>query len=93
MCVNFEQFERGHRGRTVDCSGGADLREVADAAQKAVRDIVVGGQPYGLDVLPDGSLITILHRDNALVRVAPNGALTANVFLGSGGAYTIALPH
>jgi YVTN family beta-propeller protein len=59
----------------------------------AVRSIVVGGQPFDVRFTPQGDLLTILHRDNALVRFDPSGKITANVFLGSGGAYSIALPH
>ena len=56
--------------------------------------IEVGGQPFDVEWLHDGSAaIVILHRDNALVRVDPEGRVSAPLFLGSGGAYTIAIPH
>ncbi|HTV91580.1 MAG TPA: beta-propeller fold lactonase family protein, partial [Verrucomicrobiae bacterium] len=56
--------------------------------------ITVGGQPFDVEWLRDGSgAIAILHRDNALVRIDRDGHVTSSLFLGSGGAYTIALPH
>jgi predicted alpha-1,2-mannosidase len=59
----------------------------------APRSIVVGGQPFDVRFTPQGDLLTILHRDNALVRFDPSGKITNTIFLGSGGAYSIALPH
>ena len=57
-------------------------------------DITVGGQPFDVEWLHDGSAaIAILHRDNALVRIDRDGHVSAPLFLGSGGAYTIAIPH
>ena len=62
-----------------------------NAAEPAVN---VGGQPFDVEWLHDGSAaIVILHRDNALVRIDRSGRVSAPLFLGSGGAYTIALPH
>ena len=60
----------------------------------AKPDITVGGQPFDVEWLHDGSAaIAILHRDNALVRIDREGHVSAPLFLGSGGAYTIAIPH
>jgi predicted alpha-1,2-mannosidase len=60
----------------------------------AKADITVGGQPFDVEWLHDGSAaIAILHRDNALVHIDRDGHTTAPLFLGSGGAYTISLPH
>ncbi|MGB6986507.1 MAG: GH92 family glycosyl hydrolase [Candidatus Aquilonibacter sp.] len=57
-------------------------------------DITVGGQPFDVEWLHDGSAaLAILHRDNALVRIDRDGRASAPLFLGSGGAYTISLPH
>ncbi|MGD0967051.1 MAG: GH92 family glycosyl hydrolase [Candidatus Aquilonibacter sp.] len=56
--------------------------------------IAVGGQPFDVEWLRDGSAaIVILHRDNGLVRIDREGHVSAPLFLGSGGAYTIAIPH
>jgi YVTN family beta-propeller protein len=56
--------------------------------------ITVGGQPFDVEWLHDGSAaIVILHRDNGLVRIDREGHVSAPLFLGSGGAYTIAIPH
>ncbi|HVA28015.1 MAG TPA: GH92 family glycosyl hydrolase [Candidatus Baltobacteraceae bacterium] len=60
---------------------------------KAIRSIVVGGQPFDVRFTPQGDLVTILHQDNALVRFDASGKITTTIFLGSGGAYSIALPH
>ncbi|HTZ54743.1 MAG TPA: GH92 family glycosyl hydrolase [Candidatus Acidoferrum sp.] len=60
----------------------------------AKPDITVGGQPFDVEWLHDGSAaIAILHRGNALVRIDRDGHASAPLFLGSGGAYTISLPH
>jgi predicted alpha-1,2-mannosidase len=60
----------------------------------AKPDITVGGQPFDVEWLHDGSAaVAILHRDNALVRIDRDGHASAPLFLGSGGAYTISLPH
>ena len=57
-------------------------------------DITVGGQPFDVEWLHDGSAaIAILHRGNALVRIDRDGHTSTPLFLGSGGAYTISLPH
>lgn len=64
------------------------------ATNAAKPDITVGGQPFDVEWLRDGSAaLAILHRDNALVRIDSNGRVTSSLFLGSGGAYTIAIPH
>jgi predicted alpha-1,2-mannosidase len=56
--------------------------------------ITVGGQPFDVEWTRDGSAAyVILHRGNALVRVDRDGRASAPLFLGSGGAYTIAIPH
>ena len=61
---------------------------------RALPDITVGGQPFDVEWLRDGSAaLVILRRDNALVRVDRSGRVGTPLFLGSGGAYTIALPH
>ena len=60
----------------------------------AKPDITVGGQPFDVEWLRDGSAaLVILHRDNALVSIDRDGRVTAPLFLGSGGAYTIAVPR
>jgi predicted alpha-1,2-mannosidase len=60
----------------------------------AQPDITVGGQPFDVEWLHDGSAaVAILHRGNALVRIDRDGHVAAPLFLGSGGAYTISLPH
>ncbi len=66
-----------------------------DLTTNAARpDITVGGQPFDVEWLHDGSAaIAILHRGNALVRIDRDGHTSAPLFLGSGGAYTISLPH
>jgi predicted alpha-1,2-mannosidase len=66
-----------------------------DLTTDAVKpDITVGGQPFDVEWLRDGSAaIAILHRGNALVRIDRDGHTSAPLFLGSGGAYTISLPH
>ena len=57
-------------------------------------DVTVGGQPFDVEWLHDGSAaLAILHRGNALVRVDRDGRASAPLFLGSGGAYTISVPH
>jgi predicted alpha-1,2-mannosidase len=57
-------------------------------------DVTVGGQPFDVEWLHDGSAaIAILHRGNALVRIERDGSVSAPLFLGAGGAYTISLPH
>ncbi len=88
---------------SVDPSG--KLAYVANYATTAVTpidlttntakpDITVGGEPFDVEWLHDGSAaIAILHRDNALVRIDRSGRTSAPLFLGSGGAYTISLPH
>ena len=64
------------------------------ATNTAKPDITVGGQPFDVEWLHDGSAaIAILHRGNALVRIDRDGHASAPLFLGSGGAYTISLPH
>ncbi|HTX56014.1 MAG TPA: GH92 family glycosyl hydrolase [Candidatus Acidoferrales bacterium] len=56
--------------------------------------VEVGGQPFDVEWLHDGSAaFVILHRDNALVRIDRKGHASPPLFLGSGGAYTISLPH
>ncbi|HTU69212.1 MAG TPA: GH92 family glycosyl hydrolase [Candidatus Baltobacteraceae bacterium] len=64
------------------------------ATNTAQPAITVGGQPFDVQWLRDGSAaLVILHRDNALVRVDRDGRAAAPLFLGAGGAYTIAIPH
>lgn len=63
-------------------------------ANTARPDVVVGGQPFDVEWLRDGSAALVtLRRDNALVRVDRAGAVGTPLFLGAGGAYTIAIPH
>jgi predicted alpha-1,2-mannosidase len=60
----------------------------------ASPNVTVGGQPFDVEWLHDGSAaFVILHRGNALVRVDRDGHASAPLFLGSGGAYTISVPH
>lgn len=60
----------------------------------AKPDIRVGGQPFDVQWLRDGSAaIVMIRRDNALVWVDRNGHVGTPQFLGSGGSYTIAIPH
>jgi YVTN family beta-propeller protein len=60
----------------------------------AEPNLTVGGQPFDVEWLHDGSAaLVILHRGNALVRINRDGSVAPPLFLGSGGAYTIAVPH
>lgn len=64
------------------------------ATNSAQPNLTVGGQPFDVEWLHDGSAaLVILHRGNALVRVNRDGSVAPPLFLGSGGAYTIAVPH
>jgi predicted alpha-1,2-mannosidase len=61
---------------------------------RALPDIVIGGQPFDVQWLRDDSAALVtLRRDNALVRIDREGRVGTPLFLGSGGSYTIALPH
>jgi YVTN family beta-propeller protein len=60
----------------------------------AGKDIRVGGQPFDVQWLRDGSqAIIMVRRDNSLVWIDRDGHLSAPQFLGSGGSYTIAIPR
>lgn len=60
----------------------------------SLPDLRVGGQPFDVQWLRDGSAaLVMIRRDNALVWIDRNGHVSAPQFLGSGGAYTIAIPH
>jgi len=64
------------------------------ATNTAKPDVTVGGQPFDVEWMHDGYAVVILHRGNALVRINPGTGWTSQpLFLGSGGAYTIAVPH
>ncbi len=73
---------------------GDTLTPIDLRTNTAGPSVVVGGQPFDVQWLAEGSsALVILRQDNALVRVDRAGRGGKPLFLGSGGAYTISLPH